>query len=65
MSATAATKKQKPLKRHWRTELSIICMIYVERKWCSMEDKRMNISLTEDDDNKNEEIKAVSLLELK
>lgn len=40
-------------------------MIYVERKWCSMEDKRMNISLTEDDDNKNEEIKAVSLLELK
>ena len=30
-----------------------------------MEDKRMNISLTEDDDNKNEEIKAVSLLELK
>lgn len=23
-----------------------------------MEDKRMNISLTEDDDNKNEEIKA-------
>ena len=25
----------------------------------------MNISLTEDDDNKNEEIKAVSLLELK
>ena len=30
-----------------------------------MEDKRMNISLTDDDSNKNEEIKAVSLSELK
>ena len=40
-------------------------MIYVERKWCSMEDKRMNISLTDDDSNKSEEIKAVSLSELK